>query len=53
MFKTMFSLPPGSESVADGTTDDTPIRLDGIKKADFEQLLRVLYPGLVESNCAK
>lgn len=47
MFETMFKLPAGEGNETDGSTDENPIRLDGIKKADFEQLLTVMYLRLV------
>jgi len=42
----MFQLPaPTADGHAlDGSSDDQPLRLDGIKKSDFLQLLRVMFP---------
>ncbi|KAK0195874.1 hypothetical protein F5146DRAFT_922948, partial [Armillaria mellea] len=42
-FDSMLSLPQGG-SEPEGTNDDKPIQLSGIKKIDFERLLRVLHP---------
>jgi hypothetical protein len=36
---------PGGDSDVEGTSDERPIRLSAIKKADFETLLSVMYPG--------
>lgn len=36
----MFSLPVAED--AEGSTDDNPIRLDGIKKEEFRRFLEVL-----------
>lgn len=48
VFADMFELPPpsgqGVEAALDGSDDDKPLRLEGIKKSDFEQLLRVMFP---------
>ncbi|KAF9523866.1 hypothetical protein CPB83DRAFT_798769 [Crepidotus variabilis] len=44
VFKSMFTLPPGSDLSSEGQTDEHPIRLDGVLKKDFKALLRVLYP---------
>ncbi|KIJ05491.1 hypothetical protein PAXINDRAFT_21264 [Paxillus involutus ATCC 200175] len=41
VFKDMFSLPVGDR--VEGLNDDEPIRLEGTKKDDFEQLLKVLF----------
>jgi len=40
----MFQLPAPTDGIPDGSSDDQPIRLDGIKKSDFIQLLRVMFP---------
>ncbi|KAF8834877.1 hypothetical protein BDN67DRAFT_975699 [Paxillus ammoniavirescens] len=42
VFKDMFSLPVGGLEGVEGLDDDKPIRLEGTKKDDFEQLMRVL-----------
>ena len=41
----MFNLPPpgGQDTDQDGSSDDHPLRLDGIQKVDFIQLLRVMF----------
>jgi len=46
VFADMFQLPaPTMDGRAlDGSSDDQPLRLDGIKKSDFVQLLRVMFP---------
>ena len=45
IFSDMFQLPvPTDGTPPDGLSDDRPIRLDGIKKSDFIQLLRVMFP---------
>jgi hypothetical protein len=43
VFSDVFSLPPVGEQ-ADGFNDDQPFELRGIKKTDFQCLLKVLYP---------
>ncbi|KAF9243217.1 hypothetical protein BU15DRAFT_43324, partial [Melanogaster broomeanus] len=40
IFRDMFSLPAVE---AEGSSDDNPIRLDGVKKVDFKCLLEVLF----------
>lgn len=40
----MFKLPQNPDVVADGLSNDQPLRLDGVKSEDFRQLLRVMYP---------
>jgi hypothetical protein len=47
IFSDMFQLPAptdGTSPPPDGLSDDRPLRLDGIKKSDFIQLLRVMFP---------
>ena len=44
VFATMFKLPQNPDVVADGLSNDQPLRLEGIKSDDFRQLLRVMYP---------
>jgi len=46
IFSDMFQLPVPSEDerALDGSSDDQPLRLDGIKKSDFIQLLRAMFP---------
>jgi hypothetical protein len=43
VFGTMFSL-SRSQGASEGDPDGDPIHLDGIKKDDFESLLKVLIP---------
>ncbi|KAI6144043.1 hypothetical protein BKA82DRAFT_4179776 [Pisolithus tinctorius] len=38
-----FSSPQGDGSEVEGLSDEKPIRLDGVQKSDFEQLLKVLF----------
>ncbi|KAI6004925.1 hypothetical protein EDD15DRAFT_2359836 [Pisolithus albus] len=42
VFCDMFSLPQGSSVVVEGTSDESPIRIDRTSKEDFEQLLKAL-----------
>jgi hypothetical protein len=44
VFRDMRAIPSGPNTPKDGTNDNRPIRLDGIRKDDFRQLLRILYP---------
>ncbi|KAJ3752732.1 hypothetical protein EV360DRAFT_54721, partial [Lentinula raphanica] len=46
IFRDMLELPP--TSTLQGSTDETPIRLDSVLKDDFRQLLRVLSPPFKE-----
>lgn len=50
VFRDMFSMPQGSQNMVEGQSDDKPIRLDGVTKNDFEQLLKALFHRLVRSN---
>lgn len=43
VFADMFSVPSGAD-VAEGASDDNPIRLELLSKSDFESLLEVMYP---------
>ncbi|KIJ63369.1 hypothetical protein HYDPIDRAFT_65515, partial [Hydnomerulius pinastri MD-312] len=45
VLRDMFLLPIGDRSEAEGMSDESPIRLEGIKKIDFQQLMKVLFPG--------
>ena len=45
VFRDMFLLPQGE--IVEGLDDERPIKLDGIAKSDFEQLLKVLLFRLV------
>jgi len=44
VFQDMFGLPVPENTVTDGSSDENPLRLDGVKKADFRQLLKVMFP---------
>lgn len=44
VFRDMFQFPVAEGAVPDGCSDEQPLRLDGIKKEDFRQLLRVMFP---------
>lgn len=47
----MFNLPGGGEGDrVEGARDDNPIVLEGYKAADFDALLRVLYPSYVSAR---
>jgi hypothetical protein len=37
-------LPVPSDTIPDGTSDEQPLRLEGVDKEDFHQLLRVMFP---------
>ena len=50
VFRDMFSMPQGSQNMVEGLSDDKPIRLDGVAKNDFEQLLKALFRRSVCSN---
>ncbi|KAL4075294.1 hypothetical protein V8B97DRAFT_2022287 [Scleroderma yunnanense] len=43
IFRDMFSMPQGDQNSVEGLNDDKPIRLDGVAKTDFEQLLNALF----------
>jgi len=43
VFETMFKLPQNPNIAVDGCSDDQPLRLEGVKREDFRQLLRVMY----------
>ncbi|KAK7012715.1 hypothetical protein R3P38DRAFT_3018777 [Favolaschia claudopus] len=44
IFAHMFTFPSGAEVPCEGQSDENPIVLEGIRKADFEALLKVIYP---------
>lgn len=46
----MFKLPVAQDVPVEGSSDQQPIRLEGIKEDDFRQLLRVLYPQSVNET---
>lgn len=50
IFRDMFSMPQGGQSAVEGLSDDRPIRLDGVSKHDFEQLLKALFHRSVGNN---
>jgi len=43
VFRDMFELPVPEGTTPDGSSDEQPLRFDGIEKKDFRQLLRVLF----------
>ncbi|KAF9239120.1 hypothetical protein BU15DRAFT_62137 [Melanogaster broomeanus] len=45
VFRDMFLLPVGEEGEEEGLNDSKPIRLEGVKLGDFEQLMKALFPG--------
>jgi hypothetical protein len=51
IFKTAFTLPAGTLA-AEGVSDENPIELPGIKKSDFESLLKVLFNLCVTASTA-
>ncbi|KAH7921442.1 hypothetical protein BV22DRAFT_1049622 [Leucogyrophana mollusca] len=42
-FRDMFKLPTSEHTIVEGDDDEHPIRLDGIKRLEFEQLLETLF----------
>ena len=44
MFRNMFLLPKGDIKVAEGSSDEKPLVLEGIYAKDFACLLQALYP---------
>ena len=44
VFRDMFQLPVAENTIPDGYSDEQPLRLDGVAKEDFRQLLRVMFP---------
>jgi len=40
----MFSLPQTTAGDPEGSTENAPLKLDGVDKGDFEKLLEVMYP---------
>lgn len=44
VFRAMFSIPQCENSACDGSSDANPVKLRGIVKADFESLLKVMFP---------
>lgn len=43
IFRDMFSLPVAGD--AEGSSDNNPIRLEGITKSEFKRFLEVLFTG--------
>ena len=50
IFRDMFQLPIAEGVQPDGFSKEQPLRLGGIKKGDFQQLLRIMYPRYVMSR---
>ncbi|GLB40856.1 hypothetical protein LshimejAT787_0900710 [Lyophyllum shimeji] len=44
IFWSTFSLPPGDGKTQEGSSDSCPFVLEGVSRADFKGLLRVMYP---------
>ncbi|KAJ2924434.1 hypothetical protein H1R20_g12651, partial [Candolleomyces eurysporus] len=44
IFETMFHLPAGGDETAEGRDEGHPIVLESYKAADFNALLKVIYP---------
>ncbi|OBZ75090.1 hypothetical protein A0H81_05020 [Grifola frondosa] len=44
VFRNMFELPVPEGSVVDGSSDEHPLRLEGVSSADFRYFLKVLFP---------
>ncbi|KAJ7655372.1 hypothetical protein B0H17DRAFT_377824 [Mycena rosella] len=45
IFADMFTVPqPADSAQSDGSDDEIPLKLEGIKALDFQRLLQVLYP---------
>jgi len=44
IFATIFTLPSGENTIAEGCSDEHPFKLDGISKIDFQTFLRVVCP---------
>jgi len=43
VFRDMFSMPSGTETIVEGLSDDKPIFLEGVKSVDFQRLLWLFY----------
>jgi len=50
IFRGMMELPVSSDQEAEGLSDENPIRLDGVSKDDFQQLIKVLHPRFQEPD---
>jgi len=44
VFRNMFSMPPGCDSVREGGSDENPIHIAGVDKQSFKYFLEILYP---------
>jgi len=44
VFQDMFSIPQPEGSKYEGSDDENPLKLEGVMKLDFENLLKVLFP---------
>jgi len=52
VFRDMFEMPPTVGEAVEGTSDQNPIRLDGVSAVDFERLLSILYPPMIGEHTA-
>lgn len=53
VFRTTFALPPPTETdKAEGSCPENPVHLRGIKKDDFEALLKVMFPYVLPCICS-
>ena len=43
-FDIIFTLPAANNTAVNGSDDDHPFKIEGIKKVDFLGFLKVLYP---------
>jgi hypothetical protein len=43
----MFQMPAPEEKALDGSSDEHPLRLDGIRESDFRSLLKAMFPTFV------
>jgi hypothetical protein len=48
VFRDMFQLPTPKYATPEGSSDQNPLFLDGIKKTDFRRLLKLMFPMSVE-----
>jgi hypothetical protein len=44
IFKDLRKLPSSPDQPEDGSSDEHPLRLEGIESHEFTQLLRVMFP---------
>jgi len=47
VFRDMFELPVSNNTLPDGSSDEQPLRLEGVRKVDFKELLRAMFPTLI------